>query len=64
MERNKCSKKSTKERNRFLDFYDTLDINEYEASEIVHKYNDFFNSDNNISNIGFGMLKEVKDLFS
>lgn len=61
MERNQCSKKSAKERNIYQDFYDSVYINEYEASEIVQKYNDFFNSDNNKSNIGFDMLKEVKD---
>lgn len=55
-----------REKKRFNEFYNTLDKNEYESTEIVQEYNNFFNQDPSvqITTIGFGMLKEVKDNFS
>ena len=49
------------EKKRFDDWYQTLTLNEYQAQELVQKYNDYFNS--NISAKGLGKLRGIKEHF-
>lgn len=55
-----------REKKRFQEFYDTLDKDDYTSTEIVQEYNNFFHlvPNQQITKIGFGMLKETKSHFS
>lgn len=54
------------EKNKFQDFYDSLDKDEYTSTEIVQEYNTFYNLEPNqyITHKGFGRLNEVKSHFN